>query len=459
MSVTAPQAPRTPASQRAEEAIIGAVFRDPAVMPEAVASMLEPEHFYYRPYRIVWEQLVERYYGDEPMDALIVAETVQKACATAWKATEREAVDRIIALRGVMLSEASTTEVAGLIKREADFRELLALSERLRRAVEEEAEGPEEIASRASAEAMRIATSRLMLSQTISFGEAGQRWVREAKRSIAAREAGIELGVKFGIGGIDDFTKGVMPSELIICGAPPGEGKSAVWWAAAQGYAMKQLRKPEQERIGTLLLSLEMGEQPSSNRLAQKIGDTDGEKIRTGLLTHEELMDIARKWARIKELPLYFNYSGKLRCAQLRAIISEEIRRHNIGVVVIDHFRFITPDDKMSNSTDADDAVVEALKVMAKELNIVVVCLAHTVKTIDRQDKRPRMSDLRGSGMISAFADFVCFVYRPYRYASESDRETGRVRPNEAEMIWEKSRHSGEGSGELILDLAKMTAA
>jgi replicative DNA helicase len=230
-----------------------------------------------------------------------------------------------------------------------------------------------------------------------------------------------------------------------------------VWWKGAQNFALSQMERDRNLQVGTLIMSLEMGEDPSSGRIAQGVGGIDGEKLRRGVISRDELVRTAQAWAERKELPLWVNHSSFLRASQVRAIVVEAIRRHNVGLVVIDHFRFIRPDDRTLKGNEADDEVVIFLKTLAKDLNIAVVCLAHTVKTIEGADKRPKMSDLRGSGMIAAFADFVGFVYRPWKHATEAAKTRGLVRDTDAEMLWEKARHVGEGSAEFHMNLSTMT--
>lgn len=445
-----------PASQRAEEALLGSILRDPDQAPIVIGTMLEPEHFFFRPYKLVYSDVIERYYSDDPIEALLIAEGIQVKVAEAWKCSEREAVDRVLALKGAS-TDAPVVDLSSLIRKHHDYRELLKLSERLKQAVLEESDEPEAIAGETSAAATKIATAMVLHHQVFSYGELGRRWVSDMKVNMALVAAGHKIGAHFGVKAIDDFTKGLKAGELLIAGGEPGVGKSAVWWKAAENFALDEKLADHPKPVGTLVMSLEMAEKPSSVRLAQSVGGVEGEKLRMGTLDRDELMNTAKAWARKRDLPLYFNYSGHLRQSQLRAIIVEEIHRHNVGVVVIDHFRFIRPDDKTLRGNEADDEVVVFLKSMAMDLDIAVICLAHTVKTIETNEGRPRMSDLRGSGMISAFADFVSFVYRPWKHASETARASGHVNESDAEMLWEKARHTGEGSAEFYMNLSTMT--
>lgn len=445
-----------PASQRAEEALLGAIFRDPNIAPEVIGSSLDPQHFFFRPYRLVYEEIVEAYYADDPIDPLVISEKIGKQIAQAWKLGEREAIDRVMGLRSVT-AEAPPLSLGAIVKRHHDFRELLALTERARNDILAETGDPEAIAGEISANAMKVATAALTKYETVSHGDLGRRWVQEKRLQQAAVAAGMELGAHFGIPAIDDFTKGVKPTELLIAGGEAGVGKSALWWKAGRSFAQRQSARPEDQQVATAIFSLEMGEEPSSDRMAQMISGVESDRLRMATLSKDELFNAARMWAAEQKLPIFYNHAGHVRCSQLRAMIVEQIRRNNVGVVIIDHFRFIHPDDSTLRGNDADDEVVMFLKGMAMDLNIVVICLAHTVKAIERADKRPRMGDLRGSGMISAFADFVCFVYRPYKYASDKDKERGMVDENEAELLWEKARHAGEGSAEFYMNLATMS--
>lgn len=449
----------TPASQHAEEAILGTIMRDPEITPEIVGAVLEPAHFFFRPFRLIFEDIVERYYGDESIDTLLIAERVGKRAAASWgKITERQAVEKILALREVRTDGVATpAELAKVVKRHADYRRLLTLSEAIRRRVDEEADDPEVIASALSSDAMKIATDRLLKDETLTYLEQGKRFTVMMKQAIATRESGTKLGAEFSFPAIDDYTRGLLPGELVILGGPQGVGKSALAWYMARKFAHGQMKRPKDQRIGVFLGSFEMPELQSSSRIAQMIGRVDGEKLRRGTLTHTELNDLASRWAKERELPLYTNFSGYVRHAQMRALGVEAVRKWNVGVLIIDHFKFLQCDERGLKPLEQDDETVMFLKRLALDLNSVVICLAHTIKGIQAADKRPTIGELRGSGMISNFADFVALMHRPYMHATQRERDEGIVDRGAAELIWAKTRYAGEGTGELHMDLSTMT--
>ena len=246
-------------------------------------------------------------------------------------------------------------------------------------------------------------------------------------------------------------------SALYLCGrAMIPTHNTAISAVMARNFALRQMKKPADRRIGTLYMSLEMGEEQSSDRFAQFIAGVDGERLRLGTLTKAELRDIAQQWAGERELPLYANFSGELRETQLRAIVVNAIQRHNVGLVIIDHMRFIKTDEHFRDRNDADEQIVKFLKAtLAKDLNLVVICLAHTTKS-PQEKRRPVMDDLRGSKMISAFADFVVFPYWPWRYATQEQRERGQVEREAYELVFDKARGGATGIADLYIDFSRM---
>ena len=299
---------------------------------------------------------------------------------------------------------------------------------------------------------MKIATSTLLTQELVSFSDLGRRFVKEQRRLMAAKAAGVEVGAYFGLKFLDNFVKGLKPTEVFILAGEPGGGKSAVSWVASRQFAERQLRKPEEHRVGTLVLSLEMGEEDSSTRVAQSLTAIDGGTFREATTTEDDLRRVISAWGVRKDIPLYFNFTSVLRASQMRALIIEAIRRHNVGLVVIDHMRYFDMDRRYQRVEEEDEAKAKFLKQdIATQLNVAVMVLAHTTKAIEqREDRRPRLSDLRGGGMVAAHADFVGFVYRPYNHARQDaiDDGDGQAHRRRADLREEPAR---PGRGRALL--------
>lgn len=445
-----------PHSLDVESSVIGRLLADPSRVGEVVGSLLEPEHFYGVPYRLLYEQIVDRYYADDPLDALSVAESVAVPLSKAWNMDPAGAARRVVGMAET--SEGDAYDHAVLVKRDSDYRALLRLGRRIEKAVSDETGDPEAIAADASEEAMHIATSTLLTDEIIDHAELGRRLIRRERRMMAARAQGIELGVYFGLHFFDNWTRGFQPTELYILAGEPGSGKSAVAWTAGRKFAGRQMAKPTDQRIGTLIASLEMSEEPSSIRVGQAVAELDGGKLREGKLTNEEMQKLRGAWADEADYPLYYNHASIMSAPQFRALVVEAIRRHKVGLVIVDHWRYVKMPGKFASRADEDGEKAEFFKQrIAKDLNVACMVLAHTVKGVEnREGGRPKLSDLRGSGDIAAEADFVAFMYRPYQHASKEAIEEGKVRRTDAELIYEKNRHGLEDAAHFSFDPAVM---
>jgi replicative DNA helicase len=433
-------------SPDAEASVVGQALADPSLL-ENLSVVLDERDFYNHAHRAVYAELLSRFYAEEPLDAVTIANAVSPG--------DQEAIKAILALASKQ-HEGQAGDHALVVRRYADARKLLELAHRIEGDVAEGEREPRAIAGQIGEDSLKIATGRDLSASLTSFGDAGQSFLREMSATMAAQRSGYQAGVLTKIHAIDSHTRGLLPTELYILAAEPGAGKSTCAFVAAHNFALAQSERPPDEQVGTLILSLEMGEQPVHTRFAQMLTGLDSERMRQGTITDGELEEIRWSWKAEANLPLYLNYAGNLKTSQMRAIVAEAVRRHNVGFVVVDHFRRLDLDKRLENRTDEDEEKAKFLKVeIAKALNVAVLCLAHTRKIEDPMG-RPRMSDLRGSGQIVAEVDFLSFLYRPAHYATMAEMDSGDVLQTDAEMIWAKNRHGGPATSSMFFDPAAM---
>jgi replicative DNA helicase len=447
-----------PHNPEVEAALVGRLLREPALTGEVVGTLLEPQHFRAAASRTLYAAIVEQFFADEPVEPLVIGELNAKTLSTLWHVDERTAVARVIELAD--RAQGSPLEAAKLVKRDADYRALLQIADNVRDRVQVEQDSPEEIAGIMGQAALQVASSGIQSQEIVSFADAGRAFVRDIRVAQAARQAGVELGAYFGLHAIDAYVRGLRPTELLIGGGEPGVGKSAVWWRAGLSFAERQAKRPPERQVGTMIVSLEMGPTPSNARFASMLGRVSGIDIREGTLSARDLQKIIDAWRQHTEVPLWLNYAPTLRASQLRALVSEAIRRHNVGLVILDHFRMWDLDVRLPNKIDEDEEKVRFLKEqIASSLNVAVVCLAHTRKPDPGSNGRPRMADLRGSYQVAAHSDLVSFIYRPAMYATRADIEKGEIRDTDAEMIWAKNRHGTLGAPKFFFDAERMFVA
>lgn len=447
-----------PFSQEAEWSVVSQILSKPNAIAEVIGTQVQVEDFYRPDTRLIFETAVECYYADDQVDAVAVGERLRAPLSRQWQCEEEEVAGQLYSQAASRSGRDTVTSHAALVRSLSDKRRILAVMDMARAEIAEGHMTPEEIGDMIGTETTKIVTGTKTRGEIMPFLDVGREYVKYLRRLRLARERGIELAVYTGLKFIDDWTKGITPTELCMIAGEPGVGKSAVTWKMAEGFARRQLLKPAEQRIGTMVLSLEMGLVGSSGRLATSLTGIDSDKLREGDVSDDELAKVIKMWKDEAELPLYWNFASNFRFSQMRALVVESIRRHNVGLVVVDHFRMFDPDRRINNANQEDEAKVRFLKEdIAKDLNVAVIVLAHTVK-IRREgtDGRPQLSDLRGSYQVAAHCDQVAFMYSPYMYATENEKLEGVVQKTEAEMLYRKNRSGALGASDFFFNPATM---
>jgi replicative DNA helicase len=173
----------------------------------------------------------------------------------------------------------------------------------------------------------------------------------------------------------------------------------------------------------------------------------DNKKMQTGNLSEEDWRKIAAASVTIGGLDIRFDDNPMLSVADMNSACR---RVKNLGLVVIDYLQLMQSAGGSSSSRSGENRtqvvsdISRMLKIMAKELNVPVVCLSQLSRANEsRSDKRPMLSDLRESGAIEQDADIVLALYRDDYYNKETEI------PNLAECIILKNRRGETGTIEL----------
>ncbi len=245
-------------------------------------------------------------------------------------------------------------------------------------------------------------------------------------------KAGDVTGITSGFTDLDHQTTGFQPTELIILAARPSMGKTAFVCNIAEAVARKSGK-------GVLLFSLEQSNLELAERFLSITARIDGHALRSGTLTDSQHDAMVQASDDLSKLPLFIDDKPGRTMTQVAAISRRQHRKSPLGVVIIDYLQLIEPDEKNAPREQQIAQISRRLKFLAKELKIPVIALAQLNRGVElREDKRPRLADLRESGAIEQDADMVMFLHRPDAYDPED-------RPGEAEIIVAKHRSGPTG--------------
>lgn len=451
-----------PTNSAAEWSVLSHMLTTPPLIGEVIGVPLAQEDFSQPDTRLLYATTVQRYYANQPVDPLIIGELSRDELAGYWQA-DPSSVGQLLVRRAREGQVSGTVlEHAAIVKRLSTGRKLMDACYHALTAIGDGSLTPEEIGDALSTEALQVTSGSIKRSEILDWMTVGSDYVKQLQRIIKAKQMGIEIGVYTGLPFIDDWTTGIGPGELCFLAGEPGVGKTALAWAAAMGFASRQVQREPEQRVGTLLLSMEMNLYSSTARMVSMLTGIDGTLLREGKIGAHEYRRILTEWKNRENLPMYFNFASNFRLSQMRALIAEAIRRANVGFIVIDHFRMIDTDRRYTNPNQEDEAKVRFIKEnIAKDLNVAVMCLAHTIKVGRGQggeSPKPRLSDLRGSGQVAAHADFVAMAWNPGAYMSDDARDLMDAGPEEGDMelLWVKNRFGSPSSAEYRFDAPKM---
>ncbi len=249
-------------------------------------------------------------------------------------------------------------------------------------------------------------------------------------------QEGTLSGLHTGFHGLDEKTSGFQPSELLVLAARPSMGKTALVCNFALAVAAAG--------SGVLLFSLEQSSLELAERFLAIQAKVNGHKLRQGDLNELEQHELMEASNLLRELPLFIDDTAGRTVGQIAAICRRMKRRSNIGLVIIDYLQLIESDEQRVSREQQISTITRRLKFLAKDLSVPVIALAQLNRGVEqREDKRPRLADLRESGAIEQDADIVMFLHRPEAYDPED-------RPGEADLIVAKNRNGPIGNVPLV---------
>lgn len=393
-----------PSDLEAEQATLGALLLD----WEAVGTVihyLRPDNFYSIQNKKIFEAMLKLYNNGERGDVVTITEQLRSD----GELDNAGGPGYISALTDTVASSANVESYAQIVLEKSIRRDLIKVSNKIIAQSHDET-----VASRAVLEdAQKMIFELTDTNQTSSY--------KEAKEIVFSTIEMIErlynnknafTGIPSGFIDLDTMTSGFQDSELIIIGARPSMGKTAMALSMIQNIAIK-------EKIPAALFSLEMSDKQIMQRLLAAQGRIPSQKIRTGLLTMQELQRMQDAAGVIYESPLYIVDTPNMKLLDLRALARRMKIQCGIKILFIDYLTLITSENTLVPRHEQIAEISRSLKSLARELNIPVVALSQVRR--DAEGQEPTLADLRESGSIEQDADVVIFIHRERQKKQDND--------------------------------------
>ena len=427
-----------PHNQEAEESVVGGILFNGRTFSQVV-EFVDVADFYHDPLRAIFEAMIELDQMSQPIDMITVADRMRKNNSIGkLKAYNGEAYLAELATQIATIENISYH--AQIVRDKAMARRLIeGATKVVEKGYTDYADVNEYIDS-----AQQIIFEIANKSSRQSF-EPIRKVLHTAIKALEHRYSKKEAitGIASGYHRFDELTTGLQPGELVIVAARPSMGKTAFALNCVQHAAM-------QHKIPSLVFSLEMSKESLIERVLCCEARIDSQKLRRGMLTTKEWVDLTKAAGTISEAPIWIDDSGAPTLMEIRAKARRWRSDPNIfkkgisqmGVIVVDYLQLVhgTSQGKDGNREREISEISRGLKALAKELSVPVIALSQLNRSVEsRADKRPVSSDLRESGAIEQDADLICFIYRDEVYNKET-KDKGV-----AELIIGKQRNGPTG--------------
>ena len=417
-----------PHSPEAEQAVLGSMLIDADCIKD-VMDKLQPQDFYLQQNREIFETIYSMFIYSRPIDGVTVAREMEKNGV--YRDDTRA---YLLQLMEVTPTSANVMEYAGIIRDKALLRSMAKAAGDIAAMVQEGVGTAGDLLS--AAEQKIYAIRQGGGSQEMATVGAV---LNDVMEQLAKLTAGSEPpGLSTGLSAVDRKINGLNKSDLLLLAARPGMGKTSMALNVALSAA-----KASGKTVA--IFSLEMSKEQLVTRLLANEGLIENTRLATGNLRESDWEKIAQAASVLNQTNIRIDDNPLLTVADMNAKCR---RLENLGLVVIDYLQLMTSaGGKGYSGENRQQAVADIsrmLKIMAKELQVPVLCLSQLSRANEkREDKRPMLSDLRESGAIEQDADIVMFLYRDDYYNEDSEKR------NIAECIVAKNRHGETGKVEL----------
>ena len=424
----------------AEQSVLGSMLIDKNAILRAV-ELLSPESFYRDAHRYIYEAILKLFDVGEPVDAVTVSEALRK-------------VDKLDAVGGSVYiadlinsvpTSANVEHYAKIVEEKAILRKLIDAGTKIVQEAFDEPENVESILDGAEKTIFEIALKRVKEG----FYKIDSVLKKVLDRIDKLYEKHETLtGIPSGFQDLDNLTAGFQNADLIIIAARPSVGKTALALNIAQNVCIKH-------KIPVALFSLEMSKEQLAQRILCSEAEIDAIRLKTASLPDAGWKKLTKALSKLSEAQLFIDDTAAISAMEIRAKARRLKAEHGLGLVIIDYMQLMSGRSRVENRVQEISEIARSLKTLGRELDLPVIALSQLSRAVEqRNDRIPRLSDLRESGEIEQTADVVLFIHRDDYYNPASEKA------NIAEIIIAKQRNGPVGTVELVFrkEIAKFVS-
>lgn len=428
-----------PFNLEAEQSVLGCILMDAESMEDAVAE-INAESFYLPQHKAIFSAMMLMYTKSKAIDPVVLVDTLTKS----GKYDVSGGREYILQLQQSVPSAVNIGEYIKIVKEQYYLRTLINISNDV---ISKAASGEGEASAILDYAEQMIYNLRQGKEKNgpTKISEVIVNDVYNKLSQITGEDKEKYKGIPSGFGMLDKYLTGLNKSDLILIGARPAMGKTSFALNLAQNISMNAGKK-------CVVFSLEMTKEQLAERLLSAQAGVESQKLKTGELTNDEWVRLGNAAGQFNDVELYLDDTSAITVPEIKSRLR---RMKNVDAVIIDYLGLISSASKKENRVQEVSEITRQLKMMAKDLNIPVICCAQLSRGTEGHGKnhKPQLADLRESGSIEQDADIVLFLYREDYYRNDvAEDKQDEIDANKTELIVAKNRHGATGSIEMTFD-------
>lgn len=421
----------------AEQSVLGAMFLSSLAIEKA-ADKLFQKSFYLEKHGIIFQAIKDLHDKQVPIDVTTVTAELNKNN----KLNDIGGVEYLAELTNLVPSAVNVEYYIQIVEDNYMLRSVIDTSTEIATLAYEHDGEVADILDQVESKIVGIIRNRRSSEFRTIQDVLGE--VQTNLEKLASTKGDI-TGIPTGWYELDKLTSGLHENQLIILAARPAMGKTAFALNLATNVAINTDKT-------VAIFSLEMGAEQLAQRIISSLGQIEGSKLTSGKLVNDDWKRVTEAKSQLSQAKLYISDDAGVTVGDIkskcRRLATSEV---GLDLVIIDHLQLLTMGGNYGNNRQAEITdISRSLKKMAMELHVPVIALAQLSRGVEsREDKRPKMSDLRESGSIEQDADIVALLYRDDYY--QTAKELGESPdPSLSELIIGKHRNGPTGKIDLL---------
>ncbi|OHB95379.1 MAG: replicative DNA helicase [Planctomycetes bacterium RIFCSPLOWO2_02_FULL_50_16] len=416
-----------PQSLEAEVSLLGAMLLDNTVIDD-VLQYVSKDSFYKTAHQELFQTIVELYDKNQAVDLVLLKAELERRGSL----EKVGGLGYLMETLEVVPSIANAEYYANLIRDNAIKRDLIEAAVKIQKDVFENRGEVSALLDKAERRIFDIAEKKyadktLHIEDLISAAFKRLENMNDRKGRLT--------GLSTGLYDLDDLTCGFQPSQLIVVAGRPSMGKSSLVLNIMQHVGVV-------EKLPVVLFSLEMDARQIAQNMLCSYARLNTHKVRKGGIPNEDWGKLSLAAEILSPAKMFIDDAPGLSIMALRAKARRMKAQHDIKLLAVDYLQLMDSPSAENRQQEISN-ISRGLKSLAMELDIPIIAVSQLNRSVEmREEKKPRMSDLRESGSIEQDADLVLLLHRDGYYNAEKN-------PKDADLIIAKQRNGPIGTVKL----------